>query len=384
MNILTSKIDINIKGKHLDRFIQRLMRAKIELLNIKYISKEEMNIRIYKDKYEHLMKIKSIYKIKIVNYYGIIKIKKRLIFNRILIAAILVGFGLLIFLSNIIFDVQVIHNSAEIRRLVLNELEGYDIKKHSFIKSYDYIQKVKKGILKKYKNKIEWLEIENIGTKYIVRVEERKIIDIKDNNTPQNIVATKSAIIKKVISSSGVIIRNTNDYVKEGDIVISGQITPENKVRVNGVVYGEVWYNISVSYPFHYREEKITGREKKVLSIQFLNHSFSLDFNRYKDKKVKNDNIIKHPFLPISLVRQTQTEIEVTDKIYTLEEAIHKADVLGRSKMEEKLSNDEYIISEKQLKVDVKDSKIEVDIFYSVYEDITGYQVIVEEVKEDA
>lgn len=384
MNILTSKIDINIKGKHLDRFIQRLMRAKIELLNIKYISKEEMNIRIYKDKYEHLMKIKSIYKIKIVNYYGIIKIKKRLIFNRILIAAILVGFGLLIFLSNIIFDVQVIHNSAEIRRLVLNELEGYDIKKHSFIKNYDYIQKVKKGILKKYKNKIEWLEIENIGTKYIVRVEERKIIDIKDNNTPQNIVATKSAIIKKVISSSGVIIRNTNDYVKEGDIVISGQITPENKVRANGVVYGEVWYNISVSYPFHYREEKITGREKKVLSIQFLNHSFSLDFNRYKDKKVKNDNIIKHPFLPISLVRQTQTEIEVTDKIYTLEEAILKADVLGRSKMEEKLSNDEYIISEKQLKVDVKDSKIEVDIFYSVYEDITGYQVIVEEVKEDA
>ena len=51
--------------------------------------------------------------------------------------------------------------------------------------------------------------------------------------------------------------------------------------------------------------------------------------------------------------------------------------------MEEKLLDNEYIINEKQLKVDVKESKIEVDIFYSVYENITGYQLIVEEVKED-
>lgn len=383
MNILTSKIDINIKGKHLDRFIQRLMKVKIELLNIKHINKEEINIKIYKDDYERLLKIKSIYEVKVINYYGIIKIKKSLLFNRILISAIIFGFGLLIFLSNIIFDVQVIHSSAEIRKLVLDELENYDIKKKSFIKSYDYIQKIKKDILNKYKKKIEWLEIENIGTKYIVRVEERKIIDIEEDNTPQHIIATKSAVIKKVISSSGVIVRNTNDYVKKGDIIINGQLTPEVKTRAKGIVYGEVWYNISVSYPFHYQEVKLTGRKKTVLSLQFLNHSFSLDFNKYKTKKIENKNIFKHSFLPIGLVKQMQSETNVIDKIYTIEEAIERVAILGRSKMEEKLLDNEYIINEKQLKVDVKESKIEVDIFYSVYENITGYQLIMEEVKED-
>ena len=383
MNILTSKIDINIKGRNPNRFIQRLIKSKIELLNIKYINSGELNIKIYKNDYEKLLKIKSIYEVKVINYYGIIKIKKNLILNRILISALIFGFGLLIFLSNIIFDVQVIHNSAEIRELLLDELESYNIKKKSFVKSYDYIQKIKRDILNKHKKKIEWLEIENIGTKYIVRVEERKIIDIKEDNTPQHIVATKAAIIKKVLSSSGVIVKNTNDYVQKGDIIINGLLTPDVKTRAQGIVYGEVWYNISVSYPFHYQEVKLTGRQKTVLSLNILNHNFSLDFNKYKTKKLENKNILKHSFLPFALVKQIQRETDVFDKVYTMEEAIDKALILGRSKMEEKLLADEYIINEKQLKVDIKESKIEVDIFYSVYENITGYQLIIEEGHED-
>ena len=49
-----------------------------------------------------------------------------------------------------------------------------------------------------------------------------------------------------------------------------------------------------------------------------------------------------------------------------------------KKKIEEKLREDEYIISQNSLKVDIKSSKIELDIFYVVYEDITSYQPIVE------
>ena len=45
----------------------------------------------------------------------------------------------------------------------------------------------------------------------------------------------------------------------------------------------------------------------------------------------------------------------------------------GRSKIEETLSEKEYIMDEKSLKIDLKDSKIIVDMFYTVYKDITEY-----------
>ena len=96
-----------------------------------------------------------------------------------------------------------------------------------------------------------------------------------------------------------------------------------------------------------------------------------------------NKKILNHSLLPLSLVKQLQIETNIIDKVYTIEEAIESSIILSRNKMEDKLLDNEYIIKEKQLKVDIKDSKIEVDIFYSVYEDITGYQLIIEEVKED-
>ena len=50
----------------------------------------------------------------------------------------------------------------------------------------------------------------------------------------------------------------------------------------------------------------------------------------------------------------------------------------AREQMNNKLGEDEYIISEKQLKVNIKESIIVVDVFYAVYENITGYEKIEE------
>ena len=43
------------------------------------------------------------------------------------------------------------------------------------------------------------------------------------------------------------------------------------------------------------------------------------------------------------------------------------------------LEADEHIIKNKVLKVDIKENEVSVDIFFSIYEDITDYTEIVEE-----
>lgn len=216
----------------------------------------------------------------------------------------------------------------------------------------------------------------------------RKIINIEKDYKKRNIVAKKSAIIKKIFAKNGVIIKNVDDYVKEGDVVISGEVmlneTVKDTIKAEGEIYGEVWYNIKVEYPYIYSEKILTGRKNSVCAIKFLNKTLELlNFNKYKDKIIEEKVLLKHLFLPISLVKQNQKQVKVTEYVATEEEAINKALEKGRMQIESKLNDKEYIINEKQLKVDIKESKIVLDIFYAVYENITGYAEIIDKQEEN-
>ena len=45
--LIESKLNINIKGHNIERFIKRLKNNNIEILNIIYVSKDEINIKTY-------------------------------------------------------------------------------------------------------------------------------------------------------------------------------------------------------------------------------------------------------------------------------------------------------------------------------------------------
>lgn len=378
---LRSSIVLNIKGKNVNRFINKLVKQNIDILNIRYINYKEIEIRVFKSDLEKIEKIKSIYELSEVNSYGLIKIKKILIKNKILLFFMFIGFLFILLLTNVIFDVEVVHNKKEIQELLISELKRYGITEKNFVKSFNEIEKIKKEILEKYKDKLEWIEIERVGTKYIVRVEERKIPNSDVETQNRNIVAKKSAIIKTIIAENGVVVKNVNDYVKAGDVIVSGSIylneALKSVVRANGKVYGEVWYKSEVEMPFVYYEENYTSNTNKVLTLSFLNKKFELfNFNKFENKEIDEKNIVKHLFLPIKLSLETQREVKKTDKIYTIDEAIEMAKNKSISSMESKLNDKEYIISSKNLKVEIKESKIVLEMFFSVYEDITDYKII--------
>ncbi|MBR3049546.1 MAG: sporulation protein YqfD [Bacilli bacterium] len=256
-------------------------------------------------------KIKKKYKYKILNRYG--KNKLNYLFNKyfIFICAFILGIIINIFLSNIIFSIDIIHSNKKIRNIIKEDLNKYGIRRFYLKKSYKNKEKIIEKILKKENNNIEWLEIEEVGTKYIVRVEQRKK-KIKDKKCPlQNIIAKKSAMILDIDAYSGEVVKKRLDYVSKGDVIISGLIHNKEKIVKKkcalGKVYGEVWYNVEVELPIKY---KLNTINKKAIKIA--------------DNKMKG----------------------------------------------------KYIISKKVLKKYQKNSKIIVDIFYKVKEDITDTESI--------
>lgn len=372
-----NKIKLNIKGKNIERFIKRLTNNNIELLKIDYIKYNEINIIVYKKDYLKILDLKTIYEVTIVDIYGIMKLQKKVSINKFLLLFSLLGILIIVFLSNIIFKIEVVHNSSEIRNFILNELEIYNIKEKTFKKSYDELQVIKKSILEKYKDKIEWLEIEVVGTKYVVRLQERLTINQDEISEKVHIISNKDAIIKDVVASQGEILKSKNEHVKKGEIVISGEIKLNEQVKkitgAIGKVYGEVWYETTINYPLTYNEEKETGKQQTKLVLKVLNKE--LQFGK-KYKKIKEDTILNHLFLPFGLYKQRQVEVVNISEVLTYEQAINKALELSKEKIKLNLKEDEYIISTNILKTNLLDDKVEIKVFYAIYEDITDYITI--------
>ena len=381
---LKSKIKLSITGKNINRFIMRLHNNKIEILKCNHINKEKINIIIYEKDYKKLEEIKTIYNIEKINTYGIIKIKKKLNINKYLIISIMLGIIILKTLSSIIFDIEIVYNDKETRDFLRQELKNYGIKEKTFKKSYHQIEKIKEDLINKYKDKIEWIEIETKGTKYIVRLEIRIIKEKEEIPKNRNIISKKDAIIKEIKAEHGQIIKEINSYVKKGDTIISGNIMDneviKNTVPAEGVVYGEVWYEINITYPFVYQETKELENTKEVYVIKFLNKNIELlNKNKFKTKKIKEKNIISNNLLPISIVKQNQTETLEIQEILTIDEAIKKASDKGIEKIKNNLKEHEFIINYKILNTNIKENELELSMFFSVYENITEYQEITNE-----
>ena len=381
---LKSKIKLSITGKNINRFIMRLHNNKIEILKCNHINKEKINIIIYEKDYKKLEEIKTIYNIEKINTYGIIKIKKKLNINKYLIISIMLGIIILKTLSSIIFDIEIVYNDKETRDFLRQELKNYGIKEKTFKKNYHQIEKIKEDLINKYKDKIEWVEIETKGTKYIVRLEKRIIKEKEEETKNRNIISKKDAIIKEIKAEHGQIIKEINSYVKKGDTIISGNIMDneviKNTVPAEGVVYGEVWYEINITYPFVYQETKKLENTKEVYVIKFLNKNIELfNKNKFKTKKIKEKNIISNNLLPISIVKQNQTETEEIQELLTIDEAIKKASDKGIEKIKSNLKEHEFIINYKILNTNIKENELELSMFFSVYENITEYQEITNE-----
>ena len=82
---MNSYLIINVKGKNISNFIKKCIQNNIDILRIKYISHNEIIIKIYSKDYEKLLKKRSIYIINIISSSGFLKIRELVILTKYLL-----------------------------------------------------------------------------------------------------------------------------------------------------------------------------------------------------------------------------------------------------------------------------------------------------------
>ena len=373
---MQDRIKVRVFVRRPNHLLQKLI-PEMNLYEIKQ-EKDYLEIIIDNKYYEKLKKMKTIKELQIIDYYGVYKIKNKFQKYKILGLSIVIGILLNVFLSKFIFKIEIKTPNQELKEYVKKELYQLGFKPFTFKKDVKEITQIKKELL--LKDRIEWLEIEEKGTKYIVTIEEKKKQKEK-TCTIRNIVSKKKAIIRSIQASNGEILKKKNDYVEKGEILISGEIHNKEDIVSNqcakGKVLGETWYRVKVEIP-----QVITKQNKKE------NYKWKIKIG--KDQKEPNNwvikkeySIVKSNIYPFQISVLYLQEVKIRTKELTLEkvdkEAYQKAEKIINSYFQKKPT----IIRKKVLKKSLKNSKIIVDVFFAIEEDITSYQAIQEEKKEE-
>lgn len=343
-------------------------------------TKEENNKTLFLVSKSDLKKLKkfTVYKFKIYGKSGLEKVINIIKENKWFYLAVLFGIVLVFFLSNVVVSVEVIHSKKEIRELLKDELEEHGLKRLTLKKNFAEITKIKDSILEENKERLEWLEIEEKGMKYIIHVEERIITETKDDASYCHIIAKRDGIITKLHINTGVSLVKMGQSVSKNDVLISGDILLNEEVVSNvcasGNVYGEVWYTVNVEMPIYYDKITKTGKKRYNLMIEHDNKESIILRSRLNEKEVSSKKLIG--FLGYNLYFQIEEEVTKEKKKYQEIDLEKEAIKKGIEKLKMGLDKDIDIISQKVLKKSINDSKIYLELFVAVEENIGTVQVI--------
>lgn len=368
-----------VKAKCSDyyKLIKKIEAINVILYEIKY-DENYLYIKVSRKDYNKLCKYIVSYNFEIIDNTGLKKLKDVIIKNKIFLICLIIGLTVFFVLKNMIFKINVIHENSEIREIIEDELDNYGIKILRFKKSYKNLDKIRQEILDKYPDKLDWMEFDLNGMVLNVRIEERIITDIKKENRVCNLVATSSGIITDINVSNGEVKVMINDYVRKGDVLVSGVVTYNEEDKrytcANGTIYATIFYSVNVSMPFKYSEYTETGKskynivyenkdgKKSILRSQFKNHNSNLkpilsifDFNLYLDK---------------------EKEVVKKEKTYTKEQALEMAINKAIENVKKKLNEKDEIIDKKVLKKNINDSKMDIDVFVVVKKIISTQEEI--------
>lgn len=361
---MNSKLWIKIKYKNYYKLIDRLS-VFCKLYNV-IVKNNYLYVKISKEDYEKFSVYFVDYEIEIVKNTGILHIKDLVLKNKIYTMAILFGIFMIYLLSNVIVNVEIYHENPYIINLLEEELESFNLKKLTFKKDYDELNKIKNAILKKHRDEIDWLEITVDGMKYVVKVEERIVSDKNTDSDYCNIYASKSGILKSINVSKGLSLKKIGDYVKEGDILISGDIINTNNEVVNNVcasgrVVVESWYTVNVTMPLEFDISNKTKDKRYNLILDTDKTEIKILRDRLTD--YETDRIKIFELFDYTLYLEKQIGIKKVHKKYIEKDAMNKALDLAEKNMLLKLSDEDKILSKKVLKKNVNDSTIELEIF---------------------
>ena len=322
--------------------------------------------------YERIKKYLVSYKTEIVTSSGLLKIKELMQKYIVFFLSSILSIVILFLVNSVIFKIDIKSPNKKIQNILEKELASKGLKTLTLKKSHAQIEKIVNTILDNNKDTLEWLEIKYDGLIMNVYVTEKTIPKEEESYDKCNIISRTDAKITSLNLYRGVALKEINDYVTKGEVIITGEITHNEEVKnmvcASGEVYGEVWYKVKVTVPYNEYYSKYTGKKRFNISVKIGDDEYDIFKSRIKNKRVKKTILYKLNDFAINFVEEKEYEESV--RKLSEKEAYNKALKLAEDKVKLKLRENEAILYKKVLKKEVNDSTIYVEVFIVTKENI--------------
>ena len=325
-------VKVIIIGENPEIFINHLISRNITVWNIKPKNDTFVLCLLNKD-YEKIRKIRFElpirYRTRIIQKFGLkMKIKNSNIRSGVIIGLILM---ILInaFLSNFIWQIEVIGTKHISNDEVLNICNQLGLRKGIYSKEIDTYDMSHKIALKI--NKIAWMSLNIEGSKLTINISEDKGLD-KEDTSPSNIVATRDGTIYSIIENRGTKNIKIGQTVRKGEVLISCVETAGDLVRyvsASGEVVADTQHKffIEIDKNYIYKEKNYLFNNKNA--FEFFGIKFPLylvGVDDYYDSFVETKSLkLFNKELPISLITRSFVHNDINMKTVSEEDAVNIA-----------------------------------------------------------
>lgn len=274
-------ITVSLQGRHPERLINMALSRGIYIWNIKPVN-EKMVFEIRSSGYEALRTIatENGYQLSIVSKHGL-PVYKSILKRR-------VGFmlGGLFFIASLyviasfVWFVEVTGNERITDERILSATARYGIHqgapKWSFSRS-----RVEEQVLRDIGD-LSYIKIDIRGVKAHIEVVEKIVIPQEEISGPSDMVAARNGVVEEILVLDGQARVQEGQPVTQGDILISGNVTPilspyspppkepllPYQVRARGIVKARVWYDGYGECPMKSENMVLSGR--KAYQVKLL------------------------------------------------------------------------------------------------------------------
>ena len=387
LSYILGYLKISVEGFYIERLINICRNQKITIWNIKKKDDVKVYFNIITSDFKNVVKIakKTQNKIKIEQKKGLPfllnKYKKRKIFFIFLLILII----LIMLSSNFVWNVEIVEENGEKLENIEQDIENTGLKVGTLKQKINTKEIINKIRLER--QDIAWMGIELKGTNAIIKlVKTEEKPEIINDDEYCNIVSDKEGIITKINAADGTANVKVGDVVKKGDILINGwmegKYTGLRYVHAKGEIEAKVWYTKSKTVPLNTTEKRETGNIEEKYKIKINNFQINLSkrvskFENYDTIETENKiRIFSNFYLPISIVKITNKEVEEVKKTYTIEEAKNKAIKELEEELDNEIENGKNIVN-KNINSYENEGSVDVYVTYEVLENIGTNEKIV-------
>ncbi len=387
LNYIIGYLRISIEGYYIERFINICKNNKIAIWNLKRDKEINLEFNIGVRDFKEICKIakKTRCKLKSERKKGLPFLLHRYKKRKIFILLLIIIVALIMLSSNFVWNVEISEENNNVLENIEQDLKEAGLETGKLKSKIDTKEIINKIRLKR--EDIAWMGIELKGTNAIVKlVKAEEKPEIINEEEYCNIVSDKEGIITKINAQSGTANVKVGDTIKQGDVLINGwmegKYTGIRYVHAKGEIEAKVWYTKHKKILYNTTERKETGNVEEKYQIKFNNFKINLyktlsKFEIYDTIETENKfKLFSDFYLPISINKITNKEVEEVQKKYSLEEAKN----IGIQELEEELDKeieDKDKIVNKNINTYENEDGVDVYVTYEVLENIGTNEKIV-------